>query len=133
VGTPFVPQQAVKGKGCDCKGLIWGAARELGFPEADTPYAQFVHYDLGRRDGIPSALLKQGMAALFDRADLPSPATPADQPRREGAASRGLFGSRKGDPRADQEQGVGEGNAVPGAAAQQQPRQRLEMARWLIR
>jgi hypothetical protein len=27
----------VKGKGCDCKGLIWGAARELGFPEAERP------------------------------------------------------------------------------------------------
>jgi hypothetical protein len=65
IGTPFHPQQAAKGKGCDCKGLLWGAARELGFPEAESFYATFTSYDLRRKHGIPP-ILKEGMAALFD-------------------------------------------------------------------
>lgn len=68
-GTPFVPQASVKGRGCDCKGLVWGVARELHYPEADTDYANFIAYDIGARGGIPCALLKEGMAALFDRKD----------------------------------------------------------------
>lgn len=69
IGTPFHPQAAAKGQGCDCKGLIWGPAREIGFAEAATPYARFIAYDLARANGVPSALLKQGMAALFDRTE----------------------------------------------------------------
>lgn len=67
VGTPFHPHASAKGVGCDCKGLVWGAARELGFPEADTFYAQCLDYDLGKRDGIPSALLKEGLGKVFRR------------------------------------------------------------------
>jgi cell wall-associated NlpC family hydrolase len=65
IGTPFHDQASAKGKGCDCKGLLWGAARECRFPEADSFYATFIGYDLSR--GVPHDLLKEGMAALFDR------------------------------------------------------------------
>lgn len=67
IGTPFHPHASAKGGGCDCKGLIWGAARELGFPEADTFYAKCVDYNLGKKNGIPSDLLKEGMARVFRR------------------------------------------------------------------
>lgn len=67
IGTPFHAQAAAKGVGCDCKGLIWGAARELGFPEADTFYAKCLDYNLNKKDGIPSQLLKEGMAKVFRR------------------------------------------------------------------
>ena len=69
IGTPFHDQASLKGVGCDCKGLVWGVARALGRPEANTSYAEFIHYDLKRRNGVPGKLLRQGMAALFDRAD----------------------------------------------------------------
>lgn len=65
--TPFHEQQAARGRGCDCKGLIWGAARDLGFPEAESFYATFIEYDLGRR--VPHKLLCEGMEALFERAE----------------------------------------------------------------
>jgi cell wall-associated NlpC family hydrolase len=69
VGTPFHPQASAKHAGCDCKGLVWGVARELKFPEADSFYATFIGYDLGRSNGIPNALLREGMAQLFDSSD----------------------------------------------------------------
>lgn len=34
VGTPAKWGQSAKGAGCDCKGLIFGIAREVGLPEA---------------------------------------------------------------------------------------------------
>jgi hypothetical protein len=67
--TPFEPQQAVRGRGVDCKGLPAGIARELGFPEAQSLYARFVEYDLKRKHGLPYKLFVEGMAALFDRTD----------------------------------------------------------------
>lgn len=71
VGTPFHWQASQKGVGCDCKGLPWGVARELGFPEADTFYAQFATY--GKDKPVPVALLKEGMAAVFDRVETAEP------------------------------------------------------------
>lgn len=71
IGTPFHEQQSAKGKGCDCKGLVWGVARELGFPEAESIYARFVHYDL--RIKVPNAMLREGMAALFDPVEQMQP------------------------------------------------------------
>lgn len=67
IKTPFLDHASVKSKGCDCKGLVWGVARELNFPEAESFYATFIDYDLRRSGGVPSALLREGMAALFDR------------------------------------------------------------------
>lgn len=64
LGTPFKWQASQKGVGCDCKGLLWGVARELGFPEAESLYAQVADYSPTRP--VPSALLKEGMAAIFD-------------------------------------------------------------------
>lgn len=73
IGTPFHDQQAAKGCGCDCKGLVWGVARELGFPEAESAYARSVDYNLRKRGGLPSKRLTEGMAALFDRVETPEP------------------------------------------------------------
>lgn len=39
-------------------------ARELGFPEADSLYAKVADYAPDRP--VPSALLKEGLAAIFD-------------------------------------------------------------------
>ena len=64
--TPFEDHQRCKGVGADCKGFFWGVTDELGFPEAQSEYAQDVSYNLRKRDGIPSKRLKEGMAALFD-------------------------------------------------------------------
>lgn len=63
IGTKFHAQASVKGVGCDCKGLVWGVARELGLPEANTFHAQVADYDLTKKDfGAP---LKAGMAEVF--------------------------------------------------------------------
>jgi hypothetical protein len=67
--TPFHPQQRARGYGVDCKGLPWGVAAELGFPEAQSRYANFITYDLTARNGLPHKLLLEGMAALFDRVE----------------------------------------------------------------
>jgi NlpC/P60 family putative phage cell wall peptidase len=64
LGTPFIWQASQRGVGCDCKGLLWGVARELGFPEAESLYAKVADYSPTRP--VPSALLKQGFAAIFD-------------------------------------------------------------------
>lgn len=64
LGTKFVWQASQKGVGCDCKGLLWGVARELGFPEAESLYARVADYSPTRP--VPSALLKEGLAAIFD-------------------------------------------------------------------
>lgn len=69
VGTRFVWGQSQKQVGCDCKGLVQGVARHLGFPEAETFYATFASYRPDK--AVPSALLVEGMAAVFDRADAP--------------------------------------------------------------
>lgn len=44
VGTPFHWQASIKGVGADCKGLVWGVARELGLPEAQTLHASAADY-----------------------------------------------------------------------------------------
>lgn len=64
IGTKFVWQASQKGVGCDCKGLVWGVARELGFPEAESLYAKVADYANDRP--VPSALLQEGIAAIFD-------------------------------------------------------------------
>lgn len=64
VGTPGVWQQSCKQAGCDCKGLVKGVAAELGFPEARSLYAEMMAYS--PRQPVPSTLLKQGLADVFD-------------------------------------------------------------------
>lgn len=63
-GTKFVWQASQKGVGCDCKGLVWGVARELGFPEAASLYASIADYSPKRP--VDGKLLREGMASLFD-------------------------------------------------------------------
>jgi cell wall-associated NlpC family hydrolase len=58
LGTPFVWGQCAKGRGCDCKGLIYGVARDLGMPEANGPLARFKSYRSAN-----SALLLEGLQA----------------------------------------------------------------------
>jgi cell wall-associated NlpC family hydrolase len=63
VGTPFRWGQATKGRGADCKGLLWGVARELGRPEAQSEFARFVGY----QDKADVRHLLRGIGALFVR------------------------------------------------------------------
>ncbi len=67
VGTPFAWQQAAKGRGCDCKGLIAGIARELGRPEGQSVEALLIGDHRGR---VPVSDLKHGLARLFDKAEI---------------------------------------------------------------
>lgn len=64
VGTPFHWQQSVRGKGCDCKGLIAGVARDLGRAEAASRFAAMGDYRPGK---VPLLALAQGLRELFDR------------------------------------------------------------------
>lgn len=69
-GTPFAWQQATKGRGCDCKGLIAGIARELSLPESQSAEALMVGDYKGR---VPCRELKRGLERLFDKVDEPQP------------------------------------------------------------
>ncbi len=64
--TPFEGQQACKGAGCDCKGLIVGVARELGLPEASSRWARINDYQRADAD-----LLRAGLADMMDEVDTP--------------------------------------------------------------
>jgi cell wall-associated NlpC family hydrolase len=68
VETPFVWGQATKGRGCDCKGLVAGVARELELPEAESVYALWSTHRPDRP--VPNDLLKEGLASLFDPVDV---------------------------------------------------------------
>lgn len=65
-GTPFKWQQAVKGPGggCDCKMLVAGVARECGFPEAQSIYADMSAYS--PKKPVDCSLLIEGLKAVFD-------------------------------------------------------------------
>jgi hypothetical protein len=67
VRTPMIWQSCVKGLqgGVDCKMLMVGAARECGFPEAQSLYASMADYNKMRR--VPTQTLFEGMCSLFDR------------------------------------------------------------------
>jgi len=67
-GTPHVWQASRKGRGCDCKGLIAGVARELDLPESRSVYALMHSY--GKVD---VRLLRRGMAVVFDQTDQMEP------------------------------------------------------------
>jgi cell wall-associated NlpC family hydrolase len=66
-GTPFQWQQAAKGPkgGADCKGFIWGIARELGMPEAESSYAKMRNYG----GNVDVRLLHEGLQAVFQRVE----------------------------------------------------------------
>lgn len=71
IDTPFKWGQSVKGRGCDCKGLIAGVARELGRSEGDSVYARLANYRADRP--VPSDTMMEAMAALFDRTEAMEP------------------------------------------------------------
>lgn len=78
VGTRFHEQQALKGHGCDCKGLIAGVAAACGFPEGRSFHAVSVAYDLRRPGGIPVKVLRDGLDANFDRLPRDAALQPGD-------------------------------------------------------
>ncbi|MDZ4306609.1 hypothetical protein [Allopontixanthobacter sp.] len=63
IGTPVKWEQSLKGQGCDCRGLVAGVARALGWEEAGSLEARIAGYARGRIDG---AALKAGLDRLFD-------------------------------------------------------------------
>lgn len=63
VGTPFKWQQATKGRGCDCKGLVAGVARNVGRPEGESVYALM---QAEYRRVVPVDLLRKGLSDLLD-------------------------------------------------------------------
>lgn len=67
VDTPVVDNQAVKGQGADCKGLVRGVAAALGRPEADSLHGRAI-YRADRR--VPVQQLRDGLADTFDKVDL---------------------------------------------------------------
>lgn len=68
-GTPHVWQQSRRGKGCDCFGLIFGIARELGMAEARNPIIIAPTY---RKDFKGEVMLAQLRAVLVEtREPLP--------------------------------------------------------------
>jgi cell wall-associated NlpC family hydrolase len=67
INTPFVWGQSQKGRGCDCKGLVAGVFRELGFPEGNSFYATFSNYRVDRP--VPGDLLIEGFSSLFNRVE----------------------------------------------------------------
>ena len=69
IGTPVVWEASLKGIGCDCRGLVAGVARELGWPEGSAFEAGIVGYS--RR--IDGEQLVAGLDRLFDRVEKPEP------------------------------------------------------------
>lgn len=67
-GTPFKWQASLKGVGCDCKGLVWGVARELGLPEAESIHAKVADYAT-----VDTRRLLRGMQETFRRVRELSP------------------------------------------------------------
>lgn len=63
IGTPVKWEASLKGKGADCRGLLAGAAREVGRPEAAEIEARVVGYS----QRIDEAALLAGLDRLFDR------------------------------------------------------------------
>lgn len=65
IGTPVVWEASLKGKGCDCRGLVAGVARDNGWPEGAALEASVKAYSRN----ISEAQLMAGLDRLFDRVD----------------------------------------------------------------
>lgn len=66
IGTPVKWEQSLKRVGCDCRGLVAGAARDVGLPVAREIEARIGGY-AGR---IREDELLAGLARLFDPVEL---------------------------------------------------------------
>jgi cell wall-associated NlpC family hydrolase len=64
-GTPHHKQASVRGVGADCKGHIYGVARDAGLPAASAWYAKVADYG----DYVPVELLREGLQACFDKVE----------------------------------------------------------------
>lgn len=67
IGTPVRWEASVKGVGCDCRGLVSGVARALGWAEGDAFEAGVAGYARNIRE----AELLAGLDRLFDRVSEP--------------------------------------------------------------
>lgn len=70
IGTPFHWGAAVKGVGCDCKGLIAGVAAECGREEAKSVEALACDYGAGK---FTPQRLRSGLQRLFDKVSEAQP------------------------------------------------------------
>ena len=68
LGTPFLWQASVKGRGCDCKGLVTGVARALDLPGADSLHARMAAYH-----NVDTRVLIEGLRANMDKVDQAEP------------------------------------------------------------
>lgn len=68
-GTPNIWQAAVKGRGADCRGIIYGVARNLGLPEAQDPWLARPVY----RTSFAADDLLAGLEKYLIRVDTPEP------------------------------------------------------------
>lgn len=71
IGTPWHHQAALKGKGCDCIGLIYGVARALGIPEAARFRADPRFRGYGRTP--EPSMLRAAIAEYLNVADVERP------------------------------------------------------------
>jgi len=69
VGTPFRWQASLKGVGADCKGFVWGVARNCGLSEAESLYARMADYSVH----VPTALLLKGLRETLTQVREPEP------------------------------------------------------------
>ncbi|UZW55562.1 NlpC/P60 family protein [Sphingobium sp. JS3065] len=69
IGTPYHEQASVRGRGCDCKGLVVGVARACGLPEAEGFHACLANY--GPR--VDVALLRRGLESELRQVAIPRP------------------------------------------------------------
>lgn len=74
VGTPVRWEASLKGKGTDCRGLVAGVARELGFPEGDAFAANVAGY----ARLIDEAFLIASLDEIFERAGPDEPLVMGD-------------------------------------------------------
>lgn len=68
-GTPHRWQQSVRGKGCDCRGFVFGVARALNLPEAEVPEVGVSNYNT---KFSPDQLLS-GLEKALRRTESPQP------------------------------------------------------------
>jgi cell wall-associated NlpC family hydrolase len=67
--TPFRWQASVKGRGCDCRGFIFGVARELGLPEAKVGAVGVANYN----KSFKAAQMLDGLERAMWRTEDPQP------------------------------------------------------------
>jgi NlpC/P60 family putative phage cell wall peptidase len=75
-GTPFAWEASLRGVGCDCRGLLAGAARDAGRPEAEEIEARLTGYARHVDDAVLLAGLDRLFAPVWPAAALPDAVLP---------------------------------------------------------